>query len=129
MWGNAQKGGIDRAVPDVCKTPPLAVPIPYVNIGNGPLGVPPSPTVFYECTPAHNLGTIIPVTTGDEPGVIGGVASGKVVSPSIPITGANTVLLNGLPATRLTTLTHQNTGNIIGTRIAPSQTTVLILAP
>jgi hypothetical protein len=45
------------------------------------------------------------------------------------LTGADTVLIDGAPATRLTSVTLQNSTNMAGMRIVPSQSTVLILAP
>jgi hypothetical protein len=38
------------------------------------------------------------------------------------------VLLDGAPATRLSSVTLQNSTNVAGMRIVPSQATVLILA-
>ena len=40
MFANTQMSGIDFAFPDVCNTPPVPEPIPYPNIGPGPMGVP-----------------------------------------------------------------------------------------
>jgi hypothetical protein len=74
------------------------------------------------------MGTSIPITQGGPPGVAG-VASGTVMAKATPVTGAFTVLVGGKPATRMTTSSLGNLSNCPPTvRIAPSQTTVLILA-
>jgi hypothetical protein len=131
MFANTQMMGMDMGVPDVCLTPagPAVVPIPYPNIAMGPMGVPACYTILFECAPAHNMSTVIPLTNGDNAGVAMGVASGTVMGPSRHLMGAFTVLLQGMPATRLTSLSLQNSTNCPGARIVPSQTTVLILAP
>jgi len=133
MFANAQGGGQDLAAPDVCLTPgpPLLppVPIPYVNIAMGPMAVGAVPNILFGGTPAHNLGTTIPLTNGDNAGSIGGVASGTDMGKASHITGANTMLVGGIPATRMTSITSQNTTNATGARISPSQTKVLILSP
>jgi len=65
---------------------------------------------------------------GDQPGVALGVASGTVMGPARHLTAAFTVLVGGLPATRLTSISLQNSTNMIGLRIVPSQLKVLLLA-
>jgi hypothetical protein len=57
------------------------------------------------------------------------VASGTVMGPSRHLLGAFTVLVSGQPATRLSSVSLQNSTNAPGARIAPSQTKVIILAP
>lgn len=129
MFANTSMGGMNFAAPDVCLTPPVPVPIPYPNIAQLPLGVPPVPNIFIMAAPAHNLGTVVPITNGDEAGVACGVASGTVMGPSRHITASFTTLFAGMPATRLTDMTMQNSTNIVGATVVPSQTKVLILAP
>jgi hypothetical protein len=129
MFANTQMMGIDLGFPDVCLTPPVPEPVPYPNIGLGPMGVPAAFNVLFLCTPAHNLSTTIVMTNGDNAGVMMGVASGTVMGPDRHLTAAFTVLVGGIPATRLTSVSIQNTTNCPGMRIVPSQTTVLLLAP
>jgi hypothetical protein len=134
MFANTQMGGQDVGFPDVCLTPappaPSPIPIPYPNIAMGPMGVPGVFNILFSCAPAHNMGTSVPLTNGDNPGLATGIASGTVMGPCRPITGAFTVLVGGKPATRLTS---QNLGNSTNcptsVRVMPSQTKVLILAP
>lgn len=129
MFANTQMMGMDLGFPDVCLTPPVPVPVPYPNIALSPMGVPAAYNVLFMCTPAHNLATTIVMTNGDNTGVMLGVASGSVMGPSRHVTAAFTVLVAGLPATRMTSVAIQNSTNCPGMRIVPSQVKVLLLAP
>ena len=128
MFANCQMMGMDLAFPDVCKTPP-AIPIPYPDFALGPTAIPNAYNILYMCTPAHNMATVTPLTNGDNAGVAMGVVSQTVMGQSRHLTGAFTVLLKGTPATRMTSLTLQNSTNMVGMRIVPSQFKVLMLAP
>ncbi|MGJ7575602.1 DUF4150 domain-containing protein [Variovorax sp. RB2P76] len=128
MFANCQMMGLDLAFPDVCKTPPV-IPIPYPDVALGPMAIPNAWNILYMCTPAHNMATVTPLTNGDNAGVVMGVVSQTVMAQSRHLTGAFTVLLKGTPATRLTSLTLQNSTNMVGMRIVPSQLKVLLLAP
>ncbi|MGK3995282.1 DUF4150 domain-containing protein [Sorangium sp. So ce1024] len=130
MFANSQMMGIDMGLPDVCLTPsPAPVPVPYPNIAAGPMGVPAVYNVLFMAAPAHNLATTIPLTNGDNAGVAMGVASGTVMGPSRHLTGAFSVLIRGMPASRLTSMSLQNSTNCPGMRVSPSQVKVLMLAP
>ena len=131
MFANTSATGLDLASPDVCLTPTPAgpIPIPYPNLAHSPTATATVNHILIACAPAHNLGTVIPMTCGDEPGVANGVASGAVMGSSRHITGASTVLFGGMPASRLTSVSSQNSGNCVGARVVPSQTKVLLLAP
>ncbi len=129
MFANTQGGGMDLAVPDVCLTPVGGVPtpIPYPNIAKGIEGISPSTSnILFVGSPAHNLATTIAMTNGDNAGVQLGVMSGMVMGPSRHVLGANSVLIKGSPATRLSSSTMQNSTNAIGSRLCPSQTKVCI---
>ena len=129
MFANAQQGGMDFGFPDVILTPTPAgpIPMPFPNMAEGPLKVPAVYNVLCGGTPAHNMGTMSPITEGDPVGA--GAASGTVIGPSRHLTGAFTVLLQGMPATRLTSSSLQNSTNCPGVRTVPSQPLVLLLAP
>jgi hypothetical protein len=133
MFANTQAGGADMGFPDVCLTPappaPAPVPTPYPNRAAGPMGVPAVYNVLLSCAPAHNLGTVVPLTNGDNAGVATGVGSGTVMGPARPLTGAFTVLIGGKPATRLSSLSLANSTNCPSVRLSPSQVKVLLLAP
>ncbi|MFZ1874215.1 MAG: DUF4150 domain-containing protein [Chania sp.] len=123
---NCQLLGIDFAIVDVCITPPV-VPIPYPNYGLRVTAIPNVLHILFVAVPAHNLLTVIPFTSGDSPGVLGGVCSGTVMGPSRSITGVVTFLVAGFPATRLTSLTQQNLTNVIGLTVSPCQLTIWLL--
>lgn len=128
MFANTQMMGLDLGFPDVCLTPtPAPVPIPYPNLALAPMGVPAAYKVLFMCAPAHNLSTSIPLSNGDNAGVAMGVAAGTVMGPSRHLTGAFHVLVGGAPATRLTSMSLQNSTNCPGMRIVPSQAKVLLL--
>jgi len=129
MFANTQMGGMDLAFPDVCLTPPGPVPVPYPNMAAGPTAIPSQTTVFIMAMPVHNLGTITPVTNGDNAGVNLGVASGTVMGPSRHTTAAFSVLFGGMPVTRLTSMSLQNSTNAPGARMVPSQPTLVVLSP
>lgn len=129
MFANTQMMGMDLGFPDVCLTPPTAIPVPYANVALSPMGLGFCPKVLYGGAPAHNMTTTIPMTNGDNAGIMLGVASGMVMGPSRHLTAAFTVLVGGIPATRLTSVSLQNSTNCPGMRIVPSQPKVLLLSP
>ena len=129
MFANTQMMGVDIGFPDVCMTPPAAVPIPYPTVALGPMTVPAVYNVLMFCAPAHNMFSTVVMTNGDNTGVMLGVASGMVMGPSRRLTGAFTCIVGGAPLTRLTSLGIQNSTNCPGIRLVPSQPTVLVLAP
>jgi len=131
MFANTQMMGMDLGFPDVCLTPagPALVPVPYPNIAMGPTAIPSQTTVMIMAMPAHNLSTTTPLTNGDNAGVGMGVASGMIMGPSRHLTGSFSVLFGGVPATRLTSMSLQNSTNAPGVRLVPSQSVVLLLAP
>ena len=128
MFANSQAGGMDFTGNDVCKTPPVGVPIAYPNRANGNEAIPNVPNIIYVGGPVHNMNTIIPVTHNDEAGSMGGVASGTVKAQSKHVTGANTIIIKGSPITRMASVNLPNNQNTNGTRVAPSQGKILILA-
>lgn len=132
MFANTQLMGMDTGFPDVCNTPTPAgpVPIPYPNVAMGPMGVPAAYNVLFTCAPAHNMLTTIPLTNGDNAGVVLGIASPTVMGPARHTTASFTTFAGFAPATRLTSMAlHNGTNCPLGARIVPSQPKVIILAP
>jgi hypothetical protein len=130
MFGNSQMGGVNVGFPDVCLTPPAALPVPYPNVSFGTAAFPPAPNVFWSCTPAHHLMTTPLLSLGDGAGVMGfGVASHLIMSQTRPLTGAFSLLVDGMPATRLGSVNLHNTMNAPGMTVVPSQVKVIILKP
>lgn len=130
MFANTQMMGLDLAFPDVCMTPAVPpVPIPYPNLALGPTAIPSQVTTLILAMPVHNMATVTPLSNGDNTGVLTGVASGMVMGPSRHLLGSFTTIIGGMPVTRLTSITMQNSTNMVGARLVPSQVTTLILAP
>ncbi|WP_126284133.1 DUF4150 domain-containing protein [Burkholderia stagnalis] len=128
MFANCSAGGMAMSGSDVCKTPPIAIPVSYPNIANKPEAVPNVTNIIYCGGPVHNMNTIIPVTHSDEPGSMGGVASGTVSAQSRHVTGSGKVLIQGAPQTRLTDTNLPNNQNTSGQTISPSQTITMTLS-
>lgn len=123
MHGNCQLGGMDVAICDVCKNPVL---VPYVDLAIGLMARPNVKRTHLCCMPAHNMGTVTPKTLGDQPGVLGGIVSQTFMDQSRHIFGAPKVIIEGMPATRLTSPTIQNRCNMFGFRALPSQLTTVM---
>jgi hypothetical protein len=125
MYANTQMGGEDNADVDACWTPPEPELVVYPNLALGLMGVPAAYNILFACTPAHNLATEVPITLLDEAGCMpGGLISGTFMGSSRHLTASFTVLVGGIPATRTTSMTLQNTINAVGVRDVPSQTIV-----
>lgn len=131
MFANSSMMGINLGFPDVCQTPdgPAPVPVPYPNIAMSPMAIPSQLTVFIEAMLVHNLGTEIPMTNGDNAGLELGVASGTVMEPPGHLLDANKVLVGGMPVTRLTSMSLQNSTSAPGLRLVPNQLKMPVLAP
>jgi len=129
MYHTTMKGSQNFAFPDLCKTPTPAgpIPLPYPNIAQTNTAVPPAMIVLIDCMPATNMGSVVPLSTGDEAGVAGGVVSNIIKGPCTHILGSFTLFTGGLPAMRLSSMTVQNLSNMVGSTITPSQTKVQVL--
>lgn len=113
--------GISTAtIPDVCLTPTPTgpVPIPYPNIAMSSDLTDGTTTVEADGgNMCANYGSQFMKSTGDEPGVNGGVASGTFIKEATWITFSFDVKLEGKAACRLTDKmfhNHQNTVNAAG---------------
>jgi len=126
-------GGMNLGFPDVCLTPtPVGpIPVPYPNMTTGATANPATTalTVLTDGMPSLNQMSMIPISNGDNAGVNMGVASGLVMGPTEFILGSVTVIKEGAPAQRLTSITGHNgvSMNAPGVSLAPSQVTVLVL--
>jgi hypothetical protein len=114
--------------PDVCLTPPLAIPIPYPNIGLSTMGIGFVPNVLINAMPVHNLLTTIALTNGDQAGAMLGVASGLIMGPVHNLIGSFKVLAGFAPVMKFLGMTIQNNTNAPGFMILPTQFQVMALA-
>jgi carboxyl-terminal processing protease len=109
--------------PDVCLTPagPAVVPIPYPNLAMNAQAAPFSPVVKVTMVSALNLGSKIPMTSGDE----AGSAHPLVKQMGAYTMGNPIVFIDKLPAVHLTCPTTGNgMNNGLGAALVPSATNV-----
>jgi hypothetical protein len=124
-------GGMCQAFPDVCKTPPVATPVPYPNIAmltqiNG--GTASSKVLILNKKTATTK-TEITMSSGDEAGTAGGgVVSNRFKGPAKFKKGSSKVFAEGSPIVYLTSMIGQNgvanANHPAGLQVQPSQSKV-----
>jgi hypothetical protein len=125
-------GGTYFAMPDTCKTPaPPAppIPIPYPNTAQAAMATGTTTKVMIMNMPCVAQGAKIPLSSGDEAGVAGGVVSGQNMGPVEPKQFSSKVKLQGKGATFVTAMAGHNGTSAnapAGTQVAPSQTKVMV---
>lgn len=132
MFMLSMGAGMDFGFPDVCLTPAaLGAPLPYPDFSMSATTAPAAYNVLVDCMPTVNLLSKGLVSFGDELGTAGGVVSHLIDGQTEYFVGCATILVDGVPAQRLTSVTGQNSlgmlPNAPGLCIAPSQVTVLSL--
>lgn len=129
MFANISLTVMNFAFPDICKVPtPLGpVPVPLPNIVISVTHIPCVFNIIIGGGLAENLLTQGTVSNGDEAGLAMGVVSSTIVGPDRYLLGSFRVFNGGLPATRLTSLTIQNTMNAPGVSLVPGQFVNLVL--
>lgn len=135
-FATTQMGGIHFAMPDVCLTPipspagPIPTPIPYPNTAMPNMAIPSQVKVFTVAMPNHNLGTVIPISNGDQAGTMMNPVSGMIMGPSRHLMGSVKTLIGGMPAVKMLMPTGQNgvIPGAMGSSLAPSQTKMMILS-
>ena len=131
MPASTTGGGQCFAMPDVCKTPTPAgpVPIPYPNMGNVAQATKTSTKVKFVNKEVVLENSEIPMSQGDEAGTAGGVVSGRNMDKIVFKKGSSKVQIEGKGCVYLTAMTGHNGSNAnmpAGNQIAPSQTKVLV---
>ncbi len=129
-----QMGGMCLGFPDVCKTivGPAVVPIPYPNIAATPMAIPGTTCVktFATMMPIHVMGSMVPLTNGDQAGVAGGLVSQLIMGPETDMLGSTGVFFEGRPGTYMGTISAQNGAGAAncppGIAAVPSQVKLLI---
>ncbi len=96
---------------DVCKTPRRCRPVPYANIAKSADAAMTATSVTINGNPACILTSNFAVSSGDEAGSCGGVASGTVKGMAEFITGSANVFIEGIPVVRQTDLMISNFKN------------------
>ncbi len=103
-------GGTVVTSPDVCKTQVgnAVVLIPYVNTAKSSDTAQGSTTVTMDGNPTMLSTSVFSTSSGDEPGKIGGVASGTNTGKARFVTTSNDVTVEGKPVGRRTDLMISN---------------------
>lgn len=109
-------GSATATLPDVCKTPGpgQSIPVPYPNVAVSSDLAKGTKTIHVEggYMAAHRASEIS-VSTGDEPGTLGGVRSGTNMKEATWLTFSFDVKLEGENACRLTDKLLMNHGNTV----------------
>lgn len=116
--------GMNMGFPDVCLTPaaPAPIPIPYPNMAMHAMAAPFCPTILLQAMPALNMGSMIPLTIGDN----AGVANPVFMQLGTFTMGSPKVLLQGMPAITMSNTTTGNAmNNPVGAVVVPGVPTIL----
>ncbi len=127
MFAATIQAGQVMSMPDVCKTPTPAgpVPIPYPNTAMNLMASPPVIQVMICNSPSINKGSKIAMSNGDQAGTAGGVVSGSFMGKCEFTTCSFKVKIKGKPAIRQLDQAQSNKGNCFGSLLQPSQTKVI----
>jgi len=122
-----KEGGMCIAVPDVCLVPPVGIPTPFVNIAQCRDAQGTSTRVLASNKEVITEASIIPMSTGNEAGALGGIISGMIKGPCSFKTKSSRVLAEGKGVVVHLAITGQNgmSANAIGVHLVPSQARVL----
>jgi hypothetical protein len=106
-------GGSSLAAPDVCKTPTPGgpVPVPYVNAALSRNTAKGSKQVRVDGHSIMLKSSQFSRSSGDEPGTLGGVVSGKSRGKAYPRSYSFDVKVEGQPVFRFTDMMIQNSGS------------------
>ena len=119
MSHRASDGVTSATLPNVCKTPPGPVPVPYPNVSLSKDLAEGSTTVTADGGNMISLsGSTFSKSTGDEPGVAGGVTSSTNMKEAKWILYSFDVMIEGRNVCRLTdkmTCNHENSACLSGT--------------
>lgn len=114
--------GMSVCFPDVCATPPVGAPVPYVNLGMNATAVPFAVKTLFSCVNALNQGSMVPMTLGDQAG-----AMSPFMGPGQVAVGNPKVFIEALPGTNLTCpATGNNMIAATGAVLVPSVTNVFL---
>ena len=130
MFAETQTGTMSLAFPDVCNVPmaPSPIPTPFPNIAMSSTSVPNVTNIMISCGFVHNLLTEGTISNGDEAGASLGVASGTFIGPKSNLLGSFKTMMGPAFASRMTSMTMQNSTNMVGTVLSPSQVNTMVLS-
>ena len=118
---------------DVCKTPTPGgpVPMPYPNIAMCGQATGQSTKVKISGSWGLTVNSKIPMSSGDEPGTVGGVVSNRFKGEVQYKKGSSKVQLQGKAAVHVGSMTAHNGSSAnmpAGAQVDPSQTKVILLS-
>lgn len=123
--------GVATNFPDVCKTQcgPPVVPIPYPNIAMSSNTADGSKSVKVDGNPIMLKGSNFSTSTGDEPGALGGVASGCIKGKAEFINYSFDVKVEGKNVPRLGDMMMQNKRSSFNTPPMPEVQPPMVVVP
>ncbi|MBA3774460.1 MAG: DUF4150 domain-containing protein [Ramlibacter sp.] len=129
MFANIILSVMNFAFPDVCEVPTPAgpVPLPFPNFAISIAHIPSQFNIIIGGGLAENLLTMGTISQGDDAGLLMGVVSHTVMAADRYILGSFKVCFGAIPASRLTSVTLANMGNMVGMTIVPSQFVVILM--
>jgi hypothetical protein len=124
-------GGVVTVFPDVCKTPTGGgpVPIPYPNIAKSQDTAKGSKTVKMDSNPIMLKDSNFSTSTGDEPGSLKGIVSGKVKGKAEFVNYSMDVRVEGKNVPRLGDMMVQNKGGAPNTAPIPEMQPPIVVPP
>ncbi len=129
MFANTASGGMTMGFPDTCQIPTIIgpIPIPFPNIAFPSSATPTVKKIKYSGAAAENMKSKAPTSLGDQAGLLGGLMSGTFGMTVETILPVFTIILDGMPATRMLGLTLHNNKNGPGVDLVPCQTKVMYM--
>ena len=123
-------GNLTALVPDICKVPSPAgpVPTPFPNMAQCSMADPGSVStkVMVSGGLAMHQSSKTLLSNGDEAGTLMGAASNKVMGETTFTKGSTKVMIEGKAAVRVSDPTMHNSNNTSGMAVAPTQTKVMM---
>jgi hypothetical protein len=115
------------AFPDACLVPPVPTPTPFANLALCRDAESTSSRVLACNKEVVVESSVIPMSSGDEPGAGGGLLSGLCMGPARFTSYSGRVYAEGKKVVIHTSVTGQNghSANAVGCQVSPSQTRVL----
>ena len=107
-------GGMNMTFPDVCKTPPGPVPVPYPNIGKSADTIGGPTTVVVDGVMPMTKGSKYMMSAGDEAGAALGLLSSKIKGPCEFMMYSFDVMFEGKNVCRMLDPLFHNDKNIMG---------------
>ena len=129
MFATTQLIAMSFSFPDVCKVVVgvAIILLPFPNMGMASSHIPSVYNHYIGGGMVHNLLTFGTISNGDEAGTAMGVVSNMIIGPDQYILGSFKVFHSVTPASRQTSLTTNNSYNMIGLVLVPSLNVVILL--